>query len=758
MSIIWLATLTNEGAYFLYRSLPLFSLLLIVTVLYALASWAPDVAQAQASAAISGNHPAAIPTGWRPAPDNQTLDLSAVLALRNTGQLAKLENDLQDRHSPNYHKWLTTDEFIARFGPTTDQLSAVAGWVAGQGFHVTAVSQRTRRVSFTGTVRTITQAFATSMVTDGTNYVNTSDPIVPAELASSIQAVLGLSTLPEPPTSDLRSQSAPQASSRSLAKILSDEIVNGQGPDFAPSDLYTFYNEVPVLNGGNRGTGPPDCVGLPELGDVANAALRKFNRQFNLPPLALRKILVNGRNPGLPGDNEPALDVEWVHAVAPNTPIYFYLADSKTPYLDAITRAVDDNRCGAISSSVEDLCPDVATLGVYNSELEQGVVQGQTFFHSSGDYGANWYCGNVIPVEPIYDQSSCDVVPRDGTGSQPSVDEEAASPFLTSVGGTQFNPIYLAGFDASLVGDGLEVAWNEGGNKGEYCPVKDSSGGGKSSVFAKPAWQTGLNVPDDSARDVPDISIGADGSAPGFFVYSREAGANSVSLVATGGTSIASPIWAAISRLIAQSQGVTRLGNINPRLYELGNLQSPVSGLHDILQGDNDDGGIPGYSAATGYDQVTGWGSPNIALLVAAFPGAALSAHETSVKIARGASAQAGTFSVTNTTTEPLQLTGIALELVSPKLFSALQASATANDMTQDVTVAPSKHTALTFPSPLVIPSSQEAQITLNLTAAQKIGSSSITVRSGSVSISDGQGGIILVTGLPSTLATVRVQ
>jgi subtilase family serine protease len=499
-------------------------------------------------------------------------------------------------------------------------------------------------------------------------------------------------------------------------------------------------------------------VGLPELGDVTNAELKKFNKQFNLPRIALRRILVNGRNPGLPGDNEPALDVEWVHAVAPNTPINVYLADSKTPYLDAITRAVDDNQCGAISSSVEDPCPDVAVLGVYNSELEQGVVQGQTFFHSSGDYGANWYCGNVIPVEPIYDQSSCDAVPRDGTGSQPSVDEEAASPFLTSAGGTQFTPVYLNGFDASLIGDGLEVAWNDGNSKGKYCPVKDSSGGGKSVVFAKPAWQTGLNVPDDVARDVPDISIGADGSAPGFFVYSQEAGASSASLVATGGTSIASPIWAAISRLIAQSQSVTRLGNINPRLYELGNLQSPVSGLHDITEGDNDDGGIPGYSAGPGYDQVTGWGSPNIALLVAAFPGAALSAQATSVKVARGASARASTFSITNTTTGPLQLIGISLDIKSPKLLSLLQASATANDVTQDMTAVPSKHTALTFLSPLVIPSSQAAQVTLNVTAAHKIGSSPLAVPSGSISVSDGQGGRIVVTGLPSVLATVKVQ
>ncbi|MGA2412787.1 MAG: hypothetical protein ABSG46_20685, partial [Candidatus Binataceae bacterium] len=177
-----------------------------------------------------------------------------------------------------------------------------------------------------------------------------------------------------------------------------------------------------------------------------------------------------------------------------------------------------------------------------------------------------------------------------------------------------------------------------------------------------------------------------------------------------------------------------------------------------ITEGDNDDGGIPGYSAGPGSDQGPGWGSPNIALRVAAFPGVALSAQATSVKVARGANAQAGTFSITNTTTDPIQLIGITLDIKSPNLFSVIRVSATANDITQNASAAPSKHTSLTFPSPLVILSSQAAQVTLNVSAGYKIGSSSLAAPSGSVSISDGQGGIIVVTGLPSALATVKVQ
>jgi subtilase family serine protease len=277
-------------------------------------------------------------------------------------------------------------------------------------------------------------------------------------------------------------------------------------------------------------------------------------------------------------------------------------------------------------------------------------------------------------------------------------------------------------------------------------------------VFPKPAWQAGINVPDDGVRDVPDIALGADGSAPGFFVYSREASEGSATLVATGGTSIASPIWAAISRLIAQSQGVTRLGNINPRLYELGNLQSPSTGLHDITIGDNNDGEIPGYSAGPGYDQVTGWGTPNIALLVAAFPGAALSATPAKVNVRPGLSVQAGTFSVTNTTSDPLQLTSIAVIVTSPRLFSALQASAVASATIQQVAAVPSRISVLVFSSPVSIPAGQSALVALTLAAANQRGSSALSLEAGAVGISDGQGGIIEVTGLPTTLANIKVR
>src|SRR5579885_1863619 len=205
-------------------------------------------------------------------------------------------------------------------GPTAQQMTTVASWLTSQGFTVTSTNQRTRRVGFTGTVATVRQAFGTSILTDGSgSYVNTSDPMVPAQIAPTIQAIIGLTKMPTPSSSESQGRKIGRA--RKGTSLFNDAIVNGQGPNFAPSDLYLFYDETSVLNAGNKGTGAPDCVGLPEQGDVTDSALADFTGQFNLPPVTLKKFLVNGSNPGLPSDNEPALDVEWVHAVSPNTPI-----------------------------------------------------------------------------------------------------------------------------------------------------------------------------------------------------------------------------------------------------------------------------------------------------------------------------------------------------------------------------------------------------------------------------------------------------
>jgi hypothetical protein len=383
-------------------------------------------------------------------------------------------------------------------------------------------------------------------------------------------------------------------------------------------------------------------------------------------------------------------------------------------------------------------------------------VQGQTVFHAAGDYGANFPCGKAVPSPPFHrDQtvSNCGSPPmpkgdKGATFAQPSVDEQEASPYLTSVGGTMFDPVYdSAGNDISVIGDNLETAWNEGGSVPDHCPIKDATGGGKSTLFPKPAWQKGFGVPDDGVRDVPDIALGANGDgAPGFFIatfhkhpctrpatikHCNEKHKDEVCWDTSGGTSIASPMWAALSRLIAQAQGVTRLGNINQRLYELGNLINPAVGLHDITIGNNDNNGITGYDAQAGFDLVSGWGTPDFAALVAAFPGASATVSPSSATIAAGATANAGQFTVTNTTGAMVMLDSVSVTLNSANIFSKLALAATVGGVSSPpVEAVPAAKTVFTFASPVAIPIGGTATLTLQATAAASIPSAAALTQS----------------------------
>ena len=732
---------------------------------------------AQDSAPIAGDHVNYLPfktelTGSQP------LRLEVIMALNNRAQLTRFEADLQDRHSLSYHRWLTPRQFAASFGPTSQQMQAVANWLVSRGMVVSAMDPLARAVRFTGLYSEVKKAFGTTILGDGVSYGNLNDPQVPAVLAPTIVSIEGLTRHNGDPR---------QTETDAIVSACTDPSGCNTGAYFGPGDLYTFYDETSVLNAGNLGTKGTatsgDCVALPEEASINTQALTNFVSQFQglpaplpspgvLPPIVYTAVnpSANGATPvptpGLPGDNEPYLDVEWVHTVSPNTPIRVYYVNGN--YLGAVQAAVLENRCGAISSSVEGGCDPITTILALDDVEAEAVVQGQTIFKSSGDYGSNWTCGSPIPAiltqsspqQQAYNQSSCkgtssNYADANGNLYQPSIDEEAASPNITVVGGTKFQPAYdSAGNDLSTIGQGLESVWNNNVTGSIFCPIKDASGGGPSVIFGKPAWQTGVGVPNDAARDIPDVAMGADGplvgtspaiALPGFFVATQKNTDPAPTFALTGGTSIATPMWAGVSRLIAQAQGVTRLGNINSRLYELGNLQSPNSGLHDVTVGNNINNGIPGYSAGVGYDLVTGWGSPDIAKLIAAFPGAAASSTAVNTTVSAGAKAAAGNFTITNTTSGALALQSVSINLSSPAVFSSLTLTATVGGNTPQVVAAvPSASSMFTFSPPLSIPSGGSAMMALQgITVTQAPGGAGVTTTGTGDSSQSGRGSLL---------------
>src|SRR5216683_4242788 len=570
------------------------------------------IGTAQSDALLHGNHPTEASSLTSHAAADLPLKIRVSFALRNRPALNKLLSEVQNPASPNYHKWLTPAEFDARFGRTTPEVQAVSQWLTSQGFHVTHSS--TRNLTASATASQAERAFATTIATssDGATYGNLSDPQIPAQFTGVIGSIDGLdNTLHSQPltvkpsnahpvparmaphgaaNAPLKPATAIMPPSSDLAAV-APQYSSGGGIAFGPSDLYTFYNETPLLNAGTNGSSG-DCIAVAEDSDFNSNSVTLFDSNFSLTPANITRVFPDGASPGINGDEvEVLLDIEWAHAVAPGAPINVYIGTSLT---DAITRPVIDNQCGAISISYA-FCggsPSFYT-STLDSTFAQAVAQGQSIFISSGDWGAAGLGLNG---------GAC------AAGTTRNVSEMSADPNVTSVGGSQFHPVYDgAGND---VGSVAESAWNDPAGAG---------GGGKSQLFSKPSYQN-LVTPNDGGRDVPDVAYAASPFFPGFY-WGDDVSGTAVMNCCIGGTSLAAPLWAGLAKLIAQKHG-TRLGNMNPKIYQLGALNSAArSGLRDVTTGNNNWNGVTGFTAGTGYDQVTGWGTADMATFATAFAG-----------------------------------------------------------------------------------------------------------------------------------------
>jgi subtilase family serine protease len=566
-----------------------------------------------ASVRLPGNPPAAedlVAAGATSAlAPARNLSMRVVMALRNQAELTQLLADQQDPSSPEYHHWLTPDEFTARFGPTPDDLAQVSAWLTQQGFTVTSASSSDRFVRFTGSAGQASAAFQTSFAAtpDGHYFANVARPAVPASLTGLIQSIVGLDNL-----HGLGATPTPQPEYK----------ITGAGSKkyaFGPADMYSFYDESPLLddsNGTIDGSGA-DCIAVDEWSDFDDASVAKFNSTFGLSALTdgstLVHVAVDGASSVISGDEfEALLDIEYSHTAAPGTPIRVYIASPDVAvtdgFLDTLQQAVTDNLCGSISLSIF-VCSadssDAADLATSADTIyQQAASQGQTVFTAAGDDGSVGVTFNT--------KKGCIAAKTQ------SVIETAASPNITSVGGTQATPKYnKKGTNAGIAtGHSTESVWNE--------PKYGVGGGGKSAVFAKPTYQTGV-TPSDNARDIPDISLLASVLSPGYlFGMNLDNGEGPQVYCCGGGTSFASPYWAGIAALMEQMNGGGsdgRLGPINTELYSLASSNAAKYGILDVTNGKNGFKGVKGFKAVPGYDQATGWGTPDINTFTHAYTG-----------------------------------------------------------------------------------------------------------------------------------------
>lgn len=508
----------------------------------------------------------------------------------------------QNPASPDYHRWLTPDQFAARFGASQSDIDQTTAWLKSQGLVVESVSNSRNWIAFSGTAAQMGGALHTEFhrfVSGGeTHIANATEPSLPVALAPLVSGVLGLN--------DYHPQRARPG--RMPLNLTQPALTSFDGSHVpGPADLAVIYDFQQLYNLGIDGTG--QSIAIAGQSNVRASDIALFRSRFKLPAANFTtKTFGPAPPPDTGSEQEADLDIEWSGAVARNANIILvYSADA----FQSLIYAIDQNVAPVVNLSFGD-CERYWTSDalLYQNIMQQANAQGTTVIIAGGDGGA----------------VSCDIWftnPVSANGLAASF--PASIPEVTAVGGSQFSEGSGNFWNSTADGNGAfaisyipEAAWNETALDKAIA----AGGGGASAIFPKPAWQSGSGVPNDQARDLPDIALNASADHDGFLLCSG--GTCGVS----GGTSAAAPVFAGMLTLVNQyltSKGVITqpgLGNVNPVLYALS--RNNPGAFHDITRGNNmvpcaAVGGTSGcingeigYSAGIGYDLATGLGSLDV--------------------------------------------------------------------------------------------------------------------------------------------------
>jgi hypothetical protein len=418
---------------------------------------------------LRGNvHPGAIAANDRGALAGDTpLNRIVMVLQRSPEQETALEQfmaEQKDPSSPNFHHWLTPEQFGQSYGPSDQDVAAVTAWLQSHGFVIDNVSVGRVTIEFSGTAAQVASAFHTEIhnyVVNGVAHIaNNSDPQIPEALAPVVQGiaslhnffpthqhVLGQRVRYNPKTGaitpiDAQATPAPltkpsgltpaaklNGSSWSPAPQLTYSNANGYThEDVTPYDFATIYNVLPLWNAGINGTG--QTIAISGVNDINLSDVATFQSVFGLPSNP-PTIIHNGTAPGTGGGTgENELDVEWSGAVAPKAKIVMVVTNStSTTFGGQLSDSyIVDNKTASIMSASYGMCElKLGSSGnaAYNSIWQQGAAEGISIMESSGDQGSAG-CASQDTAAPNADTTGL------------VVNGMASSPYVTAVGGTDF--------------------------------------------------------------------------------------------------------------------------------------------------------------------------------------------------------------------------------------------------------------------------------------------------------------------------------
>jgi subtilase family serine protease len=500
----------------------------------------------------------------------QALKLDIVLPLRDQAGLDTFLADLCDPSSPNYRHFLSVQDFTDRFGPTQEHYDAVVRFAKANGLTVVGGTRDGMDVQIIGSVAAVESAFHLTMRTyqhdteNRTFYGPDREPTT--DLAFPVWHISGLDNYSTPhPRLVKKSDYAKAHGIRPQGVVSTATMGSGPSASFLSSDMRAAYYGGTTLTGAGQNLGLLEFVGT-DLADLATYF--KNAGQTNNVPITL--LSTDGTSTtcvhsSACDDTEQTLDMTQALGMAPGlASLVVYIGSTDTAIISAMTSHSPLPATIGCSWGWDPVDP--TTLDPY---FQRMIAQGQNFFAASGDH-STWSASNA---------------------AWPADDAN-----VVSVGGTDLMTASAAGPWKS------ETAW------------VDSGGGISANKIATASWQeisgviNAANKGSMIYRNGPDVSANADFT---FYVC-----ANQTTCTANeyGGTSFAAPMWAAYIALANQQSMALDdkpVGFLNPIIYAKNVASSYGADFHDITSGTSGS-----YSAVSGYDLVTGWGSPNGAALI----------------------------------------------------------------------------------------------------------------------------------------------
>ncbi len=524
-----------------------------------------SAAQAEQHPVMTSHVPDAVASGVAPLVGHlasaQHLSLAISLPLRNEAELDDLLRDIYDPQSSNYHQYFSVQEFTARFGPTEADYAAALSFAKANGLAVIDTHANHMVVDVEGSAANIESALH---VTLGVYQHPTEGRTF---YAPDREPTVDLD-VPLLHISGLDNYTLPHAKNiRSSENDANKTTGSGPRGQFIGSDMRAAYYGSGTLHGSGQRVGLFEYAGY-EMSDV-KLYFSKLKEPLKVP---VRGVSLNGASLSCPpnscDDSEQVIDIEMAISMAPDLKeVLVYVGNKDVSIF---------NRMAADDSAKQLSCSwgwngDESSLDPIFKEM---AVQGQTVFVATGD---------------------------SGSGTPGDVVWPADDPYITAVGGT----------DLTTNGPGgswkAETGWS------------GSAGSPSKNRVPIPTYQqlsgviTKLNHGSKTLRNYPDVA--AEANTNQYSCYDGGCGGGN------GGTSYAAPQWAgfiAMANEQSLANGGSTLGFLNPALYAIGVGSSYDSDFHDIVSGSNGK-----YSAVTGYDLVTGWGSPTGPDLIDALTGAA---------------------------------------------------------------------------------------------------------------------------------------